>query len=531
MTPGMTGIGRTVLSGDDISTFDVKVLGVLPDAIFLGIDVIVMEMTGPADVVDLTGGAIAGMSGSPVYIGGKLAGALAWAIAENRHIFGVTAAEDMMSLFDVAAGSSKPMPTEIALTREARLAVARATGSSLESTASTMEALPIPLGVSGTGASSLAEIEGTFAEHGIPVTAFRAGSAVAPTDVTLDPTPLVPGGGFGMGLSYGDVSWYGFGTTTAVCGDYAIGWGHPFWGTGDVSMGLNDVNVIAIDNGTFWGTKIGTLTEAHGTMTEDRFPGVVGTFGVLPHLIPIDSTFSSPDTGLARDGHTDVAWDQGWFVAEAAWAHASSNVGYVMQAQAPGTLGLSWTIRGTLADGTPFTISNRTMRYSEWSAGEGIWRMSNALYTLVYSGFDPVTFTGVDMAGTVTEQNLTAKIVKVRVASSLQPKLRARDLLKARPGDQVTVEVTLDPVDGANVVATGTFEVPMNVKGVHEVLIRGGRERWRYGSADSIEELIDQLSGGEHANDLIVQGLGGSSTWEQGVVVSGKHRFWVEVVR
>lgn len=532
LVPGMTGVGQTVIKGDAIEPFDVEVLGVLPDAIFLGIDVIVMEMTGPADFVATTGGAVAGMSGSPVYVNGKLAGALAWAIAEDRHIFGATAAEDMMSLFTIAGGSTKPMPTEIALTRDVRRAIASATGASLAETATSMQALPVPLGVSSTGGRSLADIEATFADHGIAVSPYRAASASAPTLSALDPAPMVPGGGFGMALSYGDVSWYGFGTTTAVCGDYVLGWGHPFWASGEVSMGMSDVDVLAIDNGNFWGTKIGVLTDPEGVMAQDRYAGVVGIEGLMPTVIPIDSTFSSPDSGLSRVGHTDVSWDEGWFVAEAAWSHAYANVGYVLQADAPGTARLSWTIEGTREDGSPFSVSNHSMQHSDWYAGSNVWRLADALYTLVYNGFEEIAFTGVDMTGMATEDNLTARIVKVRTASSLQPTLKARHVLKAAPGDTITIEATLDPVDGDPVIAVLALKLPKGARGEREIELRGGKERYyNYRGIESLDDLLAMLSGGEHGNDLIAKGFNRSSTQEQDVIVKGKDRFLVRIIR
>lgn len=530
MTRGMTGVGYTVIQGDQIEPFDVRVLGVLPNAYYVGIDVVVMEMTGPASFVATTGGAVAGMSGSPVYIQGRLAGAVAWAVAEDRHIFGLTAAEDMMSLFQTAAGSTGSVPSEIALSRDVRRAIAEATGQTRASTPATMDALPIPIGVSGAGGRTLAEVEDDFADHGIAVSAFHAAAATRPTAATIDPSPLVAGGGFGMALSYGDVSYYGFGTTTAVCGSYAIGWGHPFNGSGPVAMGLNDVDVFGIDNGTFWGTKIGVLTEAHGTMTQDRFAGVAGVFGVVPRLIPIDSTFTRRETGLSRQGHTDVAWDEPWFVSEVTGSHAWANVGYLLQADAPGTLRLGWTIEGTRQDGTPFAVSNRMMAYSDWNAAEGVWRMTEALDALAWNEFEPIGFTGVELTGTVAEQDLTAMIARVRVASDLQPKLRAREVLKARPGDTIRIEVTLDPVDGASTVAEMTLRIPTNAKGTRAVELRGGRERGTRG-AGSFEQLLDELSGGEHANDLIVRGPGGRSVHEQDVIVTGWAQFWVRVVR
>ena len=79
--------------------------------------------------------------------------------------------------------------------------------------------------------------------------------------------------------------------------------------------------MVAVDN-AFWGTKIGILGAAHGSMTQDRFADVAGVFGTLPTLVPITSTVSSPDTGLSRENVTEVAWDEGSFVADAAFYHA-----------------------------------------------------------------------------------------------------------------------------------------------------------------------------------------------------------------
>lgn len=531
MTPGMTGTGYTVIQGTEIQSFDVRVLGVLPDAYYLGIDVVVVEMTGPAGFVATTGGVVAGMSGSPVYIDGKLAGAVAWAVASDRHIFGLTAAEDMMDLFRAATERSGAAPTEVTLTDDVRLAIARSTGRSLRSAPTTMDALPIPVGVSGAGGRTLSRIEDRFAAHGVHVEAFRSAGAAAPTPATLDPAPLVAGGGFGMGLSYGDVSEYGFGTTTAVCGSVAIGWGHPFTAAGAVAFGLNDVSIVAIDSGSSWGTKIGVLTDAHGTMTQDRFAGVAGVFGVLPTLVPIDSDFTDVDTGRSRTGRTDVAWDEGWYVADVAVRHGWANVSSLLQADAPGTLKLAWTIDGEREDGTPFSVSNGTMRYSEGAAAEGVYGLSDTLSALLDGRFGTVTFTGIEMTGWVTERDLTSTITRVRVASDLQPKLKERRTVKAGPGDEVVIEVTFATADGEHVVARTGFDVARDAEGTSDVVLRGGRDRHGRPDARSFEALLGALNGGEHPNDLIVSAPGGQVVEEQDVIVTGQARFALRVIR
>ena len=530
MRPGMVGTGYTVIDGRTIVPFSVEILGVMPDAIFLGVDIVAARITGPSSFLNVTGGAVAGMSGSPVYIDGRLAGAVAWAIAEDRRIFGMTAAEDMVGLLTLPGSVPARASTSVPLTPKVRRA-ASATGSELPAGAR-LEALPVPLGVSGLSGRVLADLESAFAERGVRVQAFRAGSVRAPTAVTLNTARFAPGDGLGVALSYGDVSAYGFGTTTAVCGDLALGFGHPmFWGTGRVSLGMNAVDVIAIDNGRFWGTKIGTLGDAHGTLTQDRFAGVVGVFGALPTLVPLTSEVSSPDTGYRRSGRTDVAWDQGWFVAEATFAHAWSNLTYVAQQDAPGTLFLSWTIEGTRADGSPWRVSNRFMEVNDYGAAGEAWRLADVLYALAFNGFERVRFTSVSMEGSITQEDLTSRIVRVRVSTPVQRALRERPVVKARPGDRVTIEVTLDPVEReTNVTARLTLRVPRWVRGSERVRLSGGRGgigTW----GGSLDELLANLSAGEARNDLIVTGLGRRIVQAQDVIVTGRAGFRVKVVR
>ena len=534
IVPGMTGIGHTVIKGTTVRQFDVEILGVLPNEIFLGIDIIVAEMTGPADLLATTGGAVAGMSGSPVYIQGTLAGALAWAVAEDRHIFGITAAEDMVGIFDFEdAVEPGALPSRVPLSRKV-IQAARASGTMLTDSA-TLETLPVPLGVSGAGSIPLTEIEESFARHGMNVVAYRSGSVTPPTAGTLDPTHFAPGEGLGVALSYGDVSFGGFGTTTAVCGDVALGFGHPmfFNPVGEILLGMTEVTVLAIDNGTFFGTKIGTLGETHGVLTQDRFAGVAGLFGIAPPLVPITSDVSSPDTGRSRQGLTEVAWDEVGFVAEAAYTHAYSNLTFVLQADGPGTLDLAWTITGEREDGSAFTVDNRWFDTSTYSAASEAFRLYDVLSALAYNDFEPVEITGVDLSATITGDNLTTRIGRIRVSSPLQPGLKVRSVVRAEPGDRLTIEVTLERADGGpDEVATIRFRVPAGARGSERVRLSGGKGRLDvFGGIRSLDQLLAVLNGGDHRNDLFVRGFGAEASAAQTVKVTGKGSFTVLVVR
>jgi hypothetical protein len=364
------------------------------------------------------------------------------------------------------------------------------------------------------------------------VQAFRAGSVAAPTASSVDPTHFRPGDGLGVALSYGDVSYYGFGTATAVCGDVVIGFGHPmFWGVGRVSLGMNEVDVIAIDNGTFWGTKIGTLGEAHGVLTQDRFAGVAGVFGQVPTIVPITSDMSSPDTGLSRHGETQVAWDEDYFVADATYSHTWSNLTYVAQQDGPGTVDLAWTIEGTREDGSPFTVANRLMGYNPSNATYEAYLVTDMLYRLAFNEFEDIAFTSVNLTGDLTEANLTSQIARVRVSSPLQRSLKERPVVRARPGDVVKIEVTLDPIDGPNVVTTTSVRVPRNARGFESIQLSGGRGRIDYtGGVGSLDELIAALNGGDHRNDLVVRGFGRAGVQIQDVIVRGRAGFAIQVV-
>jgi hypothetical protein len=246
----------------------------------------------------------------------------------------------------------------------------------------------------------------------------------------------------------------------------------------------------------------------------------------------VTSSVSSPDTGLSREGRTEITWADGWFVAEAAYGHAWANLTNVAQEDAPGTLSFDWTLKGTRADGGAWTVSNRMMEYSDYGAAYGAWRMSDMIDALISNSFEKVGFTGVDMSGQITGENLTSEISRIRLSSPLQRKLRERGSVKAAPGDRVTVEVTLDPVGrDRNEVFTFRLKVPRGAQGEQQVRLAAGRGRVNYGDVGSFDELIAALSGGDHLNDLIVRGFGSTAVYPQDVIVHGKSGFSVQVVR
>ncbi|GIV00509.1 MAG: hypothetical protein KatS3mg014_2124 [Actinomycetota bacterium] len=170
------------------------------------------------------------------------------------------------------------------------------------------------------------------------------------------------------------------------------------------------------------------------------------------------------------------------------------------------------------------------MAHSDWDATEVIWRLTNALNQLQFNRFEDVTFTEIATHGTISRDELVGRIRQLRVASTSEPSLRARSVLIARPGDRVTVEATLAMAEGGTTVVTTSFRVPRGVRGVHDLVVRGGRERYRY-RARSFDQLVAQLNGGEHPDDLVLEGLGRTRLRPQDVIVRGRQGFSIQIVR
>lgn len=537
LTAGQIATGVTTIQGTVPTSFTVEILGTIPDGIMLGIDMIVGQITGPQSFLDETGGAYDGISGSPVSINGEFVGTTSYGIGADATIVGITPGQAVVDVLSYGSyGRAAPkLARRVALTDEVRRAIARATGRRAADVTGTFQPLPVPLGVSGLSGKRLADFQAMLDKQHANVKVFSSGSVAAPT--YMSSTPFIPGAPIGSVLSYGDATIWAMGTTSVACGDEVVAYGHSLFGdpAGGVLIGMTGANVITIDHSPAWGgSMVGNVTDTRGTFTQDRYAGQAGVFGVLPPNAPITTTFSSPDTGLTRTGSSySVFQNDDWFV-DTVWSHLFMNFAAVFQRVGDGTSSIDYRIEGTTEDGAPFIVTNRGMFHSGYDASVSANKLIETLYALESNRFTSVTFTGVTATGDITQQSLTGDIVKIRTKSSLRPTLKARSLLKARPGHTVTVEVTLAPVDGAaNRTATMTFKVPKGAHGEQKVTLRGGHDRYDFSQRhiNSFHELLALLSNGEHNNDLILSEFGKTRSSVQDLIIKGKGAFTIQVVR
>jgi hypothetical protein len=277
---GMQGYACTVFSGDQVEKFDLEVLGVMPNFLGPKQSIILVELKGPK--VEHTG-VVAGMSGSPVYLEGKLAGALSLklGIFTKEAIAGVTPIEDVLRP-PIQTGPPQTMAQEFQLPKET---VAQ-TQNTLPG-ASTLEPIETPLVFSGFQLSTLQQFAGQLQSYGLMAT--PGGSSLDQKDDAH--AHLAPGDMAGMVLVRGDMSVNSACTVTAVQGDRVFLCGHPFLNLGDIQMPMARSEVVTTLSSSLASTKIVNVGGSIGTITGDHLTAVTGKLGAPPQMVPMDLTF------------------------------------------------------------------------------------------------------------------------------------------------------------------------------------------------------------------------------------------------
>jgi hypothetical protein len=295
--PGLKGVAYTIFTGDEVEKVDLVVLGVLHDAIGPKQDVILVQLLG--EKAEHTG-VVAGMSGSPVYFDGKLAGALSLKLGSftKEAIGGVT---PIQSMLDVERDATNPQG-------------AGATPSaSAVNTGSFPAASRVPLpqefsSRSGVGAGQfLVPIETPLISAGLyPETIARFNKELSSWGMSMvaggnaEPSPedahLKPGDMVGVELIRGDLSISPGCTVTAVESDGTVlACGHPIFSFGSVSMPMTRGHVVMTLASSMASTKIMTSGATIGTLTQDRTTAILGKLGAGPPMIPVDVTLAMPN--------------------------------------------------------------------------------------------------------------------------------------------------------------------------------------------------------------------------------------------
>src|SRR6266566_693531 len=325
---GMKGVAYTVFEGVNPEPMQVEILGLLKDALGPGQDMILARLHG--DKPEYTG-VVAGMSGSPVYIDGRLVGALSYRIGQfsKEPIAGITPIESMLQVRDGNGAASVGMQrasgekTNAGVLRSAQNdnsfseagdsvsqsgnSVSQAGDSFSRHSQPEMRAMETPLVFGGFSPEAVERFGDRFRAMGLTPVAGLGGAD--PTAV--QPEPLVPGSAVSAVLVRGDLSMAGTCTVTYVDPKRLLACGHPITQYGPVDMPMTKAEVLASLASPLNAFKIINTTETVGAFTEDRASAIMGQFGLKARMIPVVGDVVPPPgvdktAGVAKTLHFEV---------------------------------------------------------------------------------------------------------------------------------------------------------------------------------------------------------------------------------
>jgi hypothetical protein len=295
--PGLRGTGHTVFNGSSIETFDVEVLGVLEN-IGPKQSVILAKLSGGP----LTStGVMQGMSGSPVYIGGKLAGAVAYSFPFSKEpIAGIRPIQEML-----VSQPAPPKPARVALAKpDGRLLPEMDRGAiSAPGFGSGLMEIATPISFGGFTAHTLEHFAPQLRSLGFEPRQGTSSGSSSSRNVLGDTSQVRPGSMISVQLLSGDVSAGADGTVTYVDGKRIYAFGHRFLSAGTTELPFARAEVLALLPSVSSSFKISTAREWMGTITDDRSTAVAGELGKRASMIPVKLAVLHPE----RSGRTEYS--------------------------------------------------------------------------------------------------------------------------------------------------------------------------------------------------------------------------------
>ena len=305
LRPGMKGTASTVFSGTEPQDFGVEILGVLPGFPGPRQSAIIAKLSG--ENVEKTG-VFAGMSGSPVYIDGKLVGAIAFSFPFSREpICGITPIKQMIDIFEKGSMSQVQHAHEPRAVSFAQLAgtewkatlpkpaisstslIAPASEGSrlLPLMGQQITAIATPLVFGGISQESLAMFAPQLMANGLlPVSGAGGSAGITPLAKATEKT-LTPGTSVSVQLVRGDYSIAASGTVTFRDGDHIYAFGHPFLSLGASDMPMSETAVVTVIPNLNNSFKLSVPGAMMGSISQDRASGVFGQLGQAPKMIPV----------------------------------------------------------------------------------------------------------------------------------------------------------------------------------------------------------------------------------------------------
>ncbi len=285
---GLKGVAWTVFKGVKPERMEVEILGVLRDALGPGRDMILARLSGAKPEYT---GVVAGMSGSPVYIDGRLLGALSYRIGQfsKEPIAGITPIGQMLEVRDGVAVAGPERRTAAGLTGGLSGGLVGGQGAGRAGAQAGMQAMETPVVFGGFSQEAVERFGDGFRALGMTPVAGLGGMDRG----ARQPEPLLPGSAVSAVLVEGDLSITGTCTVTYVDATRLLACGHPLAQTGAVDLPMTKAEVVATLPSPLNAFKIVNATEEVGAFTEDRSSAILGRFGARARMIPVEVTVAT----------------------------------------------------------------------------------------------------------------------------------------------------------------------------------------------------------------------------------------------
>jgi hypothetical protein len=472
--PGMVGVGRTVFEGDTIEDFKVHIIGVLRNVMGPSRNLILARLEGGPLAQT---GVIAGMSGSPVYVDGRLVGAVSYSIGSfpKEPIAGITPIGEMIEATADTSARRTAAATprlDLPVTIEQLAAAVRARASAFAdrpadvqvfglpaASGSQMGALlrPIatPLVMSGMDGTTADLLSSMFRDAGFtPVLSGGSGSG-APASTE----PLRPGDPIGVALLGGDSEMGATGTITHIDGTRLYAFGHPFFNFGPTAYPMTRATIYTSLPSLMSSFKIATMGDVVGTVQQDRATAIAGTLGKGPTMIPVKVTLES-ERGATRSFTYTVVNDQIFTPLLTYVAIFNTLSNYERNFGA-----MTFTVKGRANFENHDAVSYEDIFTGDNPIPAASAYVAGPITMLLANDIERVSLKGVELSISTAEESRAATIERVWL-----------DDVRPRAGRTVPLKVLTRSYRGAEKISTIPIEIPANASGQLTVMVTDGRQ-------------------------------------------------------
>jgi len=536
LKPGMVAIGRTVFEGDRLDEFKVHILGVLRNVIGPRRNLILARLEGGPLA---NTGVIAGMSGSPVYIDGRLVGAVSYSLGQfsKEAIAGITPFDEMVDAATLPSPRRPAARVELTtpITQEGlRAALSQAfawarpfaespndvqlfgdqavNGGMGSGIATLLRPIATPITIGGFDPRVIDPVAGAFRDRGfLPVMAGGSMKLAAQDgSASASQRPLRPGDPIGVALMSGDLELGATGTVTEVAGDRIYAFGHPFYGLGPTAFPLTRAYVHVVLPSLTSSMKIASTGDVIGTVLQDRATTIAGTLGAGPSMIPITLNLNA-ERGTRKTFKMAMVRDQLFTPLLAYLSVLNTLTSYERENGVA-----SYAVHGSAQIKNHASLAFEDLFSGDQPSVGAAASVVTPINVLLRNSFEDVEIDALTLDIQASEQARSATVERVWL-----------DGTRVKPGSTVNIKVLLRSYRGEEILKSLALQVPANARGSLSVMVADGVRLGQWEARElqvqplqtrGVPQLLQVLNSARKNNRLYVRLI----TRDGGAIVKGE---------